>query len=265
VEIFSIGYALLSVQSALLQVVTPELRAVVVDICKEDWLFYIHFYYEGEASEKLIDLWECAITEASAALGPDCVLNAGVARLDYPQQIPLHGRFAYLREEPISLTGGLPGVASIISNEIIDFRDKVGVFISPVSEEKLDTTWGIVHTANGRRSIVPAKPPEYKIAIFPLAYALLALQRALLGVVTPDLRAVIADIRQEERLLYIRFYYDQDVSRETLEKWEYAITKSIADVGSDYLTDASIEKLVYPQTIPFCGRYAYLRKEDRHQ
>jgi hypothetical protein len=52
------------------------------------------------ASEKLIDLWQCAITEASVALGPDCVLDDGVERLDYPKKIPLRGRYAYLRKEP---------------------------------------------------------------------------------------------------------------------------------------------------------------------
>jgi hypothetical protein len=262
-ETFSIAYALLSAQQALLQAVTPELRAVVVDVCKEDDLFYIHFYYDGKVSEKKIDLWECAITEASADFGPDCVLNAGVERVDYPQQIPLHGCYAYLRKEPIPPpTQKCSSTPTVITREIVDFGEKVGVFTSPVSGEKVDTTWGLVHSAEGERCIVPAKPPEYKIVIFPVAYALLALQRALLGTVTPDLRAVIADIRQEERLLYIRFYYDRDVSREILESWEYAITKSLADVGSDYLSDAKIEKLSYPQAIPFCGRYAYLRKEN---
>ena len=38
-EIMSIGYALLAVQSALLGVITPELRAVVVDFCKKKTTF----------------------------------------------------------------------------------------------------------------------------------------------------------------------------------------------------------------------------------
>lgn len=98
-ETFSIGYALLAVQSALLGVVSPELRAVVVDVSKADKLLYLYFYYDGEASEDMIDLWECAITEASADLGPDCVLDVGVVRLDYPKKIPFRGRYAYLRKE----------------------------------------------------------------------------------------------------------------------------------------------------------------------
>jgi len=98
-ETYSITYALLSVQRALLEAVTPELRAVTVDVCNDKKLFYIHFYYHGNVSEKIIDLWECAITEASADFGPDCVLDAGVERLDYPQKIPARGRYAYLRKE----------------------------------------------------------------------------------------------------------------------------------------------------------------------
>ena len=27
---------------------------------------YLHFYYDGEADEKTVDLWACAITETSA-------------------------------------------------------------------------------------------------------------------------------------------------------------------------------------------------------
>jgi len=95
----SLDYALLSMQSALLEVVAPELRAVVVDFHEDNSLLYTRFYYDGEVSEKLIDLWECAITEASAHLGPDCRVDEGVERLDYPRKIPLCGRYAYLRRE----------------------------------------------------------------------------------------------------------------------------------------------------------------------
>ncbi len=95
----SLDYALLSTQNALLEVVTPKLRAVIVDFNEESQLMYTRFYYDGEASEELIELWECAITEASAGLGPDCRVDEGVERLDYPKKIPLRGRYAYLRKE----------------------------------------------------------------------------------------------------------------------------------------------------------------------
>ncbi len=258
-EIFSIGYALLATQRALLDVITPELRAVVIDVCKEEKLLYMRFYYEGEASEERIDLWDCAITEASAALGINCVLDNEVERIDYPQEIPSRGRYAYLRREPSLLSQNVSEVPIIITREIKDFKEKIGVFISPVSEEKVSTSWGVIHTTKDESHIIPAKPASYKIKeITPIAYSLLAIQRALLGLATPELRGIVADIQDQE--LYIRFYYDKGISYEIFESWEFAITKVIADMGSDYLFDTRIERLDYPQEIPFRGRYAYLTR-----
>ncbi len=96
-ETFSLPYALLSVQRALLGVVTPELRAVVVDLDDARQVLYIRFYYHGEVSEDLIELWNCAITEVD--LGPDCFFDEGIERLDYPNKIPFRGRYAYRRRE----------------------------------------------------------------------------------------------------------------------------------------------------------------------
>ncbi|MGB7127994.1 MAG: polymorphic toxin type 50 domain-containing protein [Candidatus Rhabdochlamydia sp.] len=259
-EVFSTGYALLATQCALLDEITPELRAVIVDVCKEEKLLYMRIYYEGEASEKRIDLWDCVITEASADLGINCVLDNEVERIDYPQEIPSRGRYAYLRREPNMLSQNVSEVPIIITREIKDFKEKIGVFISPVSEEKVSTSWGVIHTTKDESHIIPAKPASYKIKeITPIAYALLSIQRALLGLATPELRGIVADIQDQE--LYIRFYYDKGVSYEIFKSWEFAITKVIADMGSDYLFDTGIERLDYPQEIPFRGRYAYLRKE----
>ena len=259
-ETFSIGYALLATQGALLDEITPQLRAVVVDVCKEEKLLYMRIYYEGEASEKRIDLWDCIITEASAALGPDCELDDKIERLDYPQEIPSHrGRYAYLRKEPSLPRQNSLEVPIIITREIRDFKERIDVFISPISEEKLDTSWGVIHNAEDKIYVIPVRPTSYQIEIFPLAYALLSIQRALLGLAIPELRSIVADIQEQE--LYIRFYYDKGISYEVLKSWEFAITKVIADMGSDYLFDTRIERLDYPQEIPFRGRYAYLRKE----
>ncbi len=258
-ETFSIGYALLATQNALLQAVTPELRAVIVDVCQEKQLLYIRFYYDGEVAENLVDLWQCAITEASAGLGPDCLLDDGVERLDYPQEIPFRGRYAYLRREADLPAAQHSSTTSInVTREIVDFKERIGVFVDPVFGKKIDTNWGVIHYAKDGCHIIPAKPIIYKIEIFPLAYALLAIQRALLGIVTTELRAVIADM--EDKLLYIRFYYDRNVASEILDDWECAITETMADLGPDYLLDEGIEKLSYPQEIPFRGRCAYLRK-----
>lgn len=91
--------ALLSTQKALLKTVTPDLRAVVVDLDNDNNVFFIRFYYTGKVSEDLIDLWQCAITEASAGLDLHYTLDDGVEKLDFPKKIPLRGRYAYLRKE----------------------------------------------------------------------------------------------------------------------------------------------------------------------
>ncbi len=260
-EIFSVEYALLAVQNALLDVVTPELRAVIVDICKEADQFYLHFYYDGEVSEKLIDLWQCATTEASADLGPDCLLDDGVERLDYPQEIPIRGRYAYLRREPNQPARWYSSKTSIfIKREIVDFKEKIGIFVNPVSLEIVDTSWGVIHYGKDGSHIIPAKPTSYNIEIFPLAYVLLSIQRAILGTVTPELRAIVADVDEANKMLYIRFYYDGDFSTQVLDEWECVMTEITADC-TDYALDEGIEKLPYPQKISFRGRYAYLRKE----
>lgn len=257
-ELFSIGYALLAVQSALLGAVTPELRAVVVDMCKETRLLYLYFYYDSNASEELIDLWQCAVTEASADLGPDCVLDDGVERLDYPKAIPLRGRYAYLRKEP---NLSVKCASAHVTREMVDFAEDIGIFANPVSGEKLHTNWGIIHHARDGSHLIPAKPEIYKIEIFPVAYALLAIQRALLGKATPELRAIVVDACKEENLLYIYFYYDGALSEKILALWEYAITEASADLGPEYVLDAGVQRWDYPKKIPFRGRYAYLRKE----
>ncbi|MBS0619888.1 MAG: hypothetical protein JSS61_00305 [Verrucomicrobia bacterium] len=93
--------ALLATQRALLDVVTPELRAVVVGIDNNKIEFYIRFYYDGKVSAELIDVWSSAIAEASAGLDPFYGLDEGIERLDFPNKIPVPegGRFAYSRME----------------------------------------------------------------------------------------------------------------------------------------------------------------------
>ena len=58
-EHYSIGYILLGMQRALLGEITPELRAVIVNLDNDSEVYYAYFYYDGESSEKMIDLWGC--------------------------------------------------------------------------------------------------------------------------------------------------------------------------------------------------------------
>jgi hypothetical protein len=256
-ETMSLGYALLAVQAALLGVVTPALRAVVVDLNQEDELLFIRFYYHGSVSEKLIDLWQCAMGESDVGA---CMLDGSVERMDYPQEIPFRGRYAYRRKEPV-----LPDVANPsnvivqVQRELVDFQEIIGIFVSPVLDARVETQWGIIHYAKDGCHIVPAKSQAYTIDIVPLAYAMLSMQRALLGIVTKELITVIVNVSHE--WLYIRFYYEGAVSCDVLEEWECAMTETWADLGSEYVLDGKIEQIAYPTPIPFHGRHAYRRKE----
>lgn len=211
-EIFSIEYALLAMQRGLLREITPALRIVTIDLNKEREIFYAYFYYDGEVSEQTIDLWDCVIAEASAALG-DCFVKSRIERLDYPQVIPINGYCAYLRKE-----------ANQSNTQTHSF-------------------------------------PHIKIMEWSIGYALLSMQRRLLGLVTPSLRAVVVNINADEKLLYIRFYYDGKVDKKMLDNWESSIKESCSDFGQDCVLDADLERLDYPRNIPCAGRFAYLRKE----
>ena len=209
---FSIEYALLSMQSALLDAITPELRGVVINVNKEKRLLYMRFYYDGEASEELIDVYQCAISESSADFGADHVLDNGVERLDYPKVIPCNGVFAYLRKE------------ANFSNHISTINVK----------------------------------------ITSIAYALLSIQSALLGVVTPELRSVMAGFCKEKKVLSINFYYDGEVSKDLIDLWESVIAKVGLDLETGYSLDGKVERVDFPKKIHFLERYAYLRKEARY-
>lgn len=94
-------------QAALLSVVTPQLRAVTAFVDSEKNVFYMSFFHDGIIDGKIQDLWECAITEASACLEPDPFIKPQIMRVDYPEPFPLFGRLAYLRHETINRMGAL--------------------------------------------------------------------------------------------------------------------------------------------------------------
>ena len=142
-ETFTIPYILLAVQRALLSVVTPKLRAVLIDLNQEERIFYASVYYDGEISEKLVDLWECAMSEAGADLGICHTEEYTIKRLDYPQEIPAGGHYAYLRKEgPLSMDLFLMEGTFSPMREIVDFQENIGFFIDPVFEQKISTRWG---------------------------------------------------------------------------------------------------------------------------
>lgn len=90
-----IYYALLSVQSSLINAVTPQLRAVTVDI---DDRLILRFFYDGEVTEELADVASLVGTEVNH---PDYLNSEHILRLDFPQEVPIQGKLAFLRKEPV--------------------------------------------------------------------------------------------------------------------------------------------------------------------
>jgi hypothetical protein len=87
-------------QRALIDCVTPNLRAVVIYIDRKgiEEVFHTYYYYEGELSEELLDLWQSASTEGTGDFWG--MMEEHYIRLDPPTEIPLNGgNFAYLRKE----------------------------------------------------------------------------------------------------------------------------------------------------------------------
>jgi hypothetical protein len=93
-------HILLSVQGALLDHVSPLLRAVTVDFDKKNSLLILHFFYDGEVTNKLYDLASCACVEADPGVFPYTLNDEITTRLNYPEPIPTKGRIVYLRKEP---------------------------------------------------------------------------------------------------------------------------------------------------------------------
>jgi len=90
--------AMLCMQNALLGAIAPSLRAVTVDIDIETKTLFYSFFYDGEISDELFDLASVASAEASANL-PSYFVDNNIIRLDFPQKIPVRGKYAFLRKE----------------------------------------------------------------------------------------------------------------------------------------------------------------------
>jgi len=218
----SIDYALLCIQGSLLDAVTPDLRAVVFDLYEDREYLFLRFYYDGDVSEEVIELWRSAITEASAGLKLEC-LDDLIERLDFPQPIPflgLQGRGGYLAF--LRLESESPE-------------------IDPIRKLHL----------NAMEEDDP----------YPEAYALLAAGNALLGKVSSELRAVAVEVPPGSMLLNIYFFYDGEVLPEKIHLWKQAASEISSCMHPKYLHVIKIIRIDFPQKIPPRGRLAYFRKE----
>jgi hypothetical protein len=97
---YDLPFLMLATQRALLGMVQPQLRAVIVDLDENKKRMKFYFYYDGAINDDLYDQASCIATEASAAFPPDFTSEEEIERLDAPQKIPDHqGRFVYRRME----------------------------------------------------------------------------------------------------------------------------------------------------------------------
>ena len=94
----TISKILCSVQCALLDNVTPNLRAVFVKF--KDDVISLTFFYDKQPSEDEAELASLADTEVIADFpSPEYQVNCQIVIHPYPLKLPKEGKYAYLRYE----------------------------------------------------------------------------------------------------------------------------------------------------------------------
>lgn len=93
------------------------------------------------------------------------------------------------------------------------------------------------------------------------ARLLLSVQRALLGAVSPNLRAVTCGWEGVE--IKLRFVFDGEIAEEELEDARIVGTEVIADFPAPWTISEDIARLDYPRGLRpgALAFWAYLRKE----
>lgn len=90
-----------------------------------------------------------------------------------------------------------------------------------------------------------------------------SVQRALLGNVTPNLRALDVLIKDEKNLELI-FYYDKELSEIEEELPSLTETELASDFPEpDYHVTGVVKVLPYPARVPQNGFLVYLRYEEK--
>lgn len=92
----------------------------------------------------------------------------------------------------------------------------------------------------------------------------LTAQVALLGNVTPNLRSVCVQV--EDHKIFVRFYYDRELSEDDKECAESTMDDIIADLhtdtdGVETFFDYDFLQLSYPEKPPLIGHWVYYRFE----
>jgi hypothetical protein len=188
---FSMAYALLATQQALLGIVTPELMAVEVSLSFEDEKLLTTFYFDQKVSEEILELCSAASTEVSANLC--CFSENRFAYLQANDKISPRGQLAYLRLQPSGLDNE---PSEFLSREIVHSEEKPALFIHPINGESIDTSYQLIHKTVDHSKTLPAIPKTANIDIPLPTFVELALQKALLGRVSRQLRAMTTDYNE---------------------------------------------------------------------
>lgn len=88
---------------------------------------------------------------------------------------------------------------------------------------------------------------------------LLSLQRALLGEVSPNLRAVT--VSYTDSSVQFEAYFDGEISDEDREAMSMVETEVMADFPSSHVITHEVKRLDAPALIPKDRTWAYYRKE----
>ncbi len=230
--------AILSMNRALWLEVSPALRAAKIHW--DDQEIHLSFYYDGEISDDDCDSAQCVGTEVISDY-PDYQLKEDILRWDYPKPIPQgEGEIVYLRREKAAGMLYMRGLMSTL-----------------FGEEKRQ--WGKKKSVLSEQEQTPKSDDEFQEINY--TSAVLSMNTALLGSVSPALRAAMIQWKDKEFHLY--FYYDGEISEEDRESAECVAEEVISDFPR-YKVNLDIVRLDYPKPIPQEDRKAVYRRREEY-
>ncbi len=92
---------LITLQCALVNCVPPTLRAITVDIDETKHNLIPIFYFDEEITGELLDMVTTLLTEVDTYTIQHYFISLDVVELGFKKTIPIRGRLAFLRYEPI--------------------------------------------------------------------------------------------------------------------------------------------------------------------
>ncbi len=98
-----------------------------------------------------------------------------------------------------------------------------------------------------------------KVDFDPVIDARLSIQRALLGEITPELRAIVFSV--DTQILDVRFYFNGPLTEEVRESVSCVETEILADYDPEVMVSVHCIQLDYPAQIDDSGVWVYQRRE----